>query len=572
MDGTRRRRKDGRRRTGVDPTILPLYTIGGESLMTFFNWRLRYWGLQLPLLNTPCIMLLQCYATISPKSIGDRTPDRSACTPYWGAHVQPYLCRTVAPPVLTLSSSQYIMPQATPIVSMVFFNGQQWWTTSCSSSMADSTSSQSLPSSIQADAVQHQWPGSMRSDPGQQLRPNPDGLKTHLAIHTPSTGSKPATHQLRPLAPATIHHEPTPSRSVRRRPSSTPDPAGATTDVSSATARWGSDYHLPCHLSSSYLAGKITLRRDRLLLKSSSVWQPNNTSGDGVVCLLAAPTFFFSFSPTGASNGAGKMDGTRRRRTGVDLTVGDIVKEYYHHSFIKQFYASVTKSDYMTLRLGFIMVQFMQENANLFCCLINTLLLFFVQLLLAVGTKLEHVIIQLAHEVAEKHTAIEGDLIVQPSDDHFWLNRPKIVLYLIHFILFQNAFEIAFFFWILLLIKIIVPCRRHTALILASWDKSVTLCLGFYSTLPLYAIVTQMGSSFKKAIFDEHVQEGLVGWAQEVKKRKGAGTKVVNTRNSSSHVGSSDGSSLGIQLQNVGQRQSTIEEGTIHPSAASKSA
>lgn len=67
-------------------------------------------------------------------------------------------------------------------------------------------------------------------------------------------------------------------------------------------------------------------------------------------------------------------------------------------------------------------------------------------LLIAVGTKLEHVIIQLAHEVAEKHVAIEGELVVQPSDDHFWFKRPQIVLVLIHFILFQNAFEIAFFF------------------------------------------------------------------------------------------------------------------------------
>jgi len=65
-----------------------------------------------------------------------------------------------------------------------------------------------------------------------------------------------------------------------------------------------------------------------------------------------------------------------------------------------------------------------------------------------VGTKLEHVITQLAHEVAEKHAAIEGDLVVQPSDNHFWFHRPHIVLFLIHFILFQNAFEIAFFFWI----------------------------------------------------------------------------------------------------------------------------
>ncbi|XLR47391.1 hypothetical protein HN51_031483, partial [Arachis hypogaea] len=69
-------------------------------------------------------------------------------------------------------------------------------------------------------------------------------------------------------------------------------------------------------------------------------------------------------------------------------------------------------------------------------------------LLLAVGTKLEHVIMQLSHEVVEKHAAIEGEFVVQPSDDHFWFHHHHFVLFLIHFILFQNAFEIAFFFWI----------------------------------------------------------------------------------------------------------------------------
>uniref|UniRef100_A0A7N2MSV9 F-box domain-containing protein n=1 Tax=Quercus lobata TaxID=97700 RepID=A0A7N2MSV9_QUELO len=54
----------------------------------------------------------------------------------------------------------------------------------------------------------------------------------------------------------------------------------------------------------------------------------------------------------------------------------------------------------------------------------------------------------LAHEVGEKHVAIAGDLVVQPSDNHFWFHRPRIVLLLIHFILFQNSFELAFFFWI----------------------------------------------------------------------------------------------------------------------------
>ena len=76
------------------------------------------------------------------------------------------------------------------------------------------------------------------------------------------------------------------------------------------------------------------------------------------------------------------------------------------------------------------------------------LFFFLMQLLLAVGAKLEHIISQLAHEIAEKHIAIEGDLVVQPSDDHFWFNRPRMVLILIHIILFQNSFELAFFFWI----------------------------------------------------------------------------------------------------------------------------
>ncbi|KAM7496320.1 hypothetical protein LguiA_020734 [Lonicera macranthoides] len=155
------------------------------------------------------------------------------------------------------------------------------------------------------------------------------------------------------------------------------------------------------------------------------------------------------------------------------------------HSFFKQFTGSVTKSDYVALRLGFItthckrnpkfnfhkyMIRALEDDFRkvvgiswyLWVFVMIFLLLningwhtyFWIAfipfiMLLAVGTKLEHIISQLAHEVAEKHIAIEGELVVQPSDEHFWFSRPRIVLYLIHFILFQNAFEIAFFFWIL---------------------------------------------------------------------------------------------------------------------------
>jgi hypothetical protein len=48
-----------------------------------------------------------------------------------------------------------------------------------------------------------------------------------------------------------------------------------------------------------------------------------------------------------------------------------------------------------------------------------------------------------------RSTAIGGDLIVKPSDEHLWFGQPKIVLHLVHLIIFQNAFELAYFFYVL---------------------------------------------------------------------------------------------------------------------------
>ncbi|KAF3791736.1 MLO-like protein 1 [Nymphaea thermarum] len=145
------------------------------------------------------------------------------------------------------------------------------------------------------------------------------------------------------------------------------------------------------------------------------------------------------------------------------------------HSFFKHFHASITKTGYRTLRSGFIMMHcegnpqydfhkyIMRAYEDDFKKVVGiswyhwpfvvVLLLMNVggellKLLLAVGTKLEHVISQLAKEVVEKHTAMEGELVVSLSDRHFWFKKPRLVLHLIHFILLQNAFQIAFFFWL----------------------------------------------------------------------------------------------------------------------------
>ncbi|KAJ0947874.1 hypothetical protein HanRHA438_Chr01g0020861 [Helianthus annuus] len=248
------------------------------------------------------------------------------------------------------------------------------------------------------------------------------------------------------------------------------------------------------------------------------------------------------------------------------------------HSFFKQFYGSVTKSDYVALRLGFItthckanpkfnfhkyMIRALEDDfkkvvgirqkencgpedqrtlwfrpkLNFYWYLwvfvvlflfmnVNGLELYFwlslipFFLLLAVGTKLEHIIIQLAHEVAEKHVAIEGELVVHPSDDHFWFQRPKIVLFFIHFILFQNAFEFAFFFWVWAQYGFDSCIMGKVSYIIPRLIIGVFIqVLCSYSTLPLYALVTQMGTHFKKSIFEEHIQAKVVGWAQHAKCR-----------------------------------------------------
>ncbi|KAH7681170.1 mlo protein [Dioscorea alata] len=282
----------------------------------------------------------------------------------------------------------------------------------------------------------------------------------------------------------------------------------------------------------------------------------------------------------------------RFRRFGVDWPILTWV-----HSFFKQFFGSLTKSDYETMRLGFIMthcrgnpkfnfhkymVRALEADFKkvvgiswyLWIFVVVFMLLdvhgwhayfwlSFVPLivLLAVGTKLEQVISQLAQEVAEKHSAIEGDLVVSPSDDHFWFHRPQIILFLIHFILFQNAFEVAFFFWILTTFSINSCIMGSIGYVIPRLVIVVFVQLVCsYSTLPLYAIVSHMGTSFKKSIFDENVQEGLAGWAKKAKKKKGHSTENTVSNRAGSTI---NGSPTSVMLHNMVSHHdpSFMEEG-----------
>lgn len=68
------------------------------------------------------------------------------------------------------------------------------------------------------------------------------------------------------------------------------------------------------------------------------------------------------------------------------------------------------------------------------------------QVVFIIGTKLQHVVATLALE----NSGVPGPLVavlLQPRDQLFWFNRPKLLLYVIHLVLFETALEIAIFVW-----------------------------------------------------------------------------------------------------------------------------
>ncbi|XP_021904580.1 MLO-like protein 13 [Carica papaya] len=218
-------------------------------------------------------------------------------------------------------------------------------------------------------------------------------------------------------------------------------------------------------------------------------------------------------------------------------------------AFFRHFYGSVKKSDYIALRRGFIMAhcpanpnfdfhKYMMRTLEvdfkkvvgiswyLWLFVVVFLLLnmkgwntyFWLSfvplvLLLLVGTKLQHIITRLALEVKESNEQREGAPRVKPSDELFWFHRPVLVLHLIHFILFQNAFELAFLFWIWSTYGIHSCIMEQLAMMIPRLLIGVIVqVLCSYSTMPLYALVGQMGSRFKEGIFNKFVQSSLEVW------------------------------------------------------------
>ncbi|MCO5610792.1 hypothetical protein L7F22_065033 [Adiantum nelumboides] len=141
-------------------------------------------------------------------------------------------------------------------------------------------------------------------------------------------------------------------------------------------------------------------------------------------------------------------------------------------------------------------------------------------LVLAIGTKLQHIMTKMAVHFNSKHPLTLGVPMVKPNDNLFWFNRPRFILLCIHFILFQNALEISFDLWAAITFTPENCLYRQPSFLIGRIviGLVVQMTCGII-TLPIYALVSQMGSNVKKTIFKEHIQRGLRKWHKRAKER-----------------------------------------------------
>ncbi|KAK3018719.1 hypothetical protein RJ639_003914, partial [Escallonia herrerae] len=139
-------------------------------------------------------------------------------------------------------------------------------------------------------------------------------------------------------------------------------------------------------------------------------------------------------------------------------------------------------------------------------------------IILLVGTKLQVIITKMGVRAQEKGV-IRGIPVVEPGDDLFWFNRPRFILFLINFVLFLNASQLAFFMWSWYEFGLRSCYHKHLEYII------IRLSMGFIIqflcscvTFPLYALVIQMDSAMKPTIFSDQVATALRNWHQTAKK------------------------------------------------------
>lgn len=262
--------------------------------------------------------------------------------------------------------------------------------------------------------------------------------------------------------------------------------------------------------------------------------------------------------------------------------------------FSRQFWSSINQADYMALRLGFIskhqlpltydfhnyMLRSMEEEFRDIvgisvplwiygiCCIFlefhGTDLYFWLSflpaiLILLIGTKLHRVVVKLAVEIMNLFPWL-GNRQFNLRDELFWFGKPRLLLWLIQFISFQNAFEMSTFLWSLWEIKessCFMDNETYIAIRLAC--GVVTQFWFSFITFPLYVIITQMGAKFKKTVVSENVRKSLHGWQRRVKAKQSSSTPNLLALPSTTSLGfSMTDSKLNTNFSSIGRSSSRV--------------
>lgn len=126
----------------------------------------------------------------------------------------------------------------------------------------------------------------------------------------------------------------------------------------------------------------------------------------------------------------------------------------------------------------------------------------------------------MAIEIKERHAVVQGIPLVEVSDRHFWFGWPRLILYLIHLTLFQNAFEIIYFLWTWYEFDASSCFHSKKIIVIVRMAFGIAVqVLCSYVTLPLYALVNQMGSDMKKTIFDDQTARAIKNWRKKALKK-----------------------------------------------------
>lgn len=242
--------------------------------------------------------------------------------------------------------------------------------------------------------------------------------------------------------------------------------------------------------------------------------------------------------------------------------------------FFRQFFHSVAKVDYLTLRHGFITTHMSAINTFNFQRYIQRsleddfkvvvgisyfmwLLVVILKLLdihgwhvylwvsivplivvLILGTKMEVIVAEMAIQLKDQNNVTKGAPLVQLNDSLFWFSHPKYVLTFIHYVLFVNAFEVSFFVWVTFQFGLHSCYHEHFEITITRVLLAVMVqILCSYITLPLYALVTQMGTQYKSTVLEEQTKNVIRKWHAGVKdKRKKASPRDDSSTDQSSHL------------------------------------